>query len=248
MNHLTEEQLVLHYYGEPGDSLDAERHLEECEPCRALYGSLQRTLNVVDSDTIPVRGADYGAEVWRRIESKLPSRRWSWIRGGSSALRLAFASAVLMVLLAVAFLAGRYWPHRPAAPMIAADPQARELILLVAMGDYLDRSQTMLIELANSSSSGSLDISAEQERAQELISDTRLYRQTAASTGDTSVTGILDEVERVMLDIAHGPSRLSPAELEEFRARLRAEGILFKIRVVNSNVRSQEETVKVRPL
>ena len=77
--------------------------------------------------------------------------------------------------------------------------------------------------------------------AQELISETRLYRQTAATTGNASVTGILDELERVMLDIAHGPSRLSPVELEKLRARLEAEGILFKIRVVNSNVRSQEE-------
>ena len=86
-----------------------------------------------------------------------------------------------------------------------------------------------------------MDISPEQERAQELISETRLYRQTAATTGNASVTGILDELERVMLDIAHGPSRLSPVELEKLRARLEAEGILFKIRVVNSNVRSQEE-------
>jgi hypothetical protein len=100
----------------------------------------------------------------------------------------------------------------------------------------------VLIELANASSKGPLDVSSEQVRAQELISETRLYRQTAASTGSTSVTGILDELERLLLDIAHGPSRLSPAELEKFRSRLEAEGILFKIRVVNSNVRSQEET------
>jgi hypothetical protein len=45
----------------------------------------------------------------------------------------------------------------------------------------------------------------------------------------------------VLLDIAHGPSHLSPAELEKFRARLEAEGILFKIRVVNSNVRSRQD-------
>jgi hypothetical protein len=110
------------------------------------------------------------------------------------------------------------------------------------MGDYLDRSQMVLIELANTSTRGPLDISAEQERAQELISDTRLYRQTAASTGDASVTGILDELERVMLDIARGPSQLSPVELDKLRSRLQAEGILFKIRVVNSNMRGQEES------
>ena len=229
-SHLTEEQLVLHYYGEQENSLESERHLEECEECRAVYSSLQRVLNVVESDPIPERGADYGAEVWRRIESKLPSRRWRWFWSGAPALRWAFASAAMVALLAAAFLAGRYSPSRPAAPVV------------VAMGDYLDRSQMVLIELANTNASGPLDISSEQERAQQLLSDTRLYRQTAASTGDASVTGILDELERVMLDIAHGPSRLSPVELDKLRARLQAEGILFKIRVVNSNMRGQEES------
>ena len=243
MNHLTEEQLVSRYYGEQGESLETERHLDECQECRALYGSVQRVLNMV----VPERGADYGAEVWRRIEGKLPARRWKWLWSWTPQLRWAMAGAAMAALLAIAFLAGRSYPNRPApGPVVAADPQARERVLLAAMGDYLDRSQMVLIELSNTNTRGSLDISSEQERAQDLISETRLYRQTATTTGDGSVTGILDELERVLLDIARGPSRLSPVELEDLRERLKAEGILFKIRVVNSNVRSQEEATPER--
>jgi hypothetical protein len=242
MSHLTEEQLVLHYYGEGGEAFKAERHLDECEECRSSYLSLQRTLNVVDAIPAPERGDAYSAEVWRRIEAKLQSRRerrvWVW---GGPPLRWAFTGFAMVALLAVAFLAGRFYPAHPGAPQVAGSSQVRERVLLVAVGDYLDRSQMVLVELANAKSNGPLDISTEQERAQQLISETRLYRQTAVTTGNTSISGILDELERVMLDIAHGPSRLSPAELEKFRARMGAEGILFKIRVVNSNVRSQEE-------
>jgi len=238
MSHLTEEQLVLHYYHEEDEILETERHLEECAECRALYAGLQHALDLVDSIPIPERDAGYGAQVWRRIEPKLPARSWWRL----PPLRWAFAGATVAALLVMAFLAGRSYSPRPAAPQMAADPQVREQVLLVAVGDYLDRSQMVLVELANASSKGLLDISPEQERALELISETRLYRQTATTTGNTSVTGILDELERVLLDIAHGPSRLSPAELQKLRARLEAEGILFKIRVVNSNVRSQEET------
>ena len=237
MSHLTEEQLVLHYYREEGETLETERHLEECGECRASYAALQHALNLVDSIPVPERGGGYGTEVWQRVEAKLPARHW-WIL---PPLRWAFAGAGLAAMLVAAFLAGRFYPNRPAAPQVAVDPQVREQVLLVAVGDYLDRSQMVLVELVNATSKGPLDISPEQERAQELISETRLYRQTAATTGNASVTGILDELERVMLDIAHGPSRLSPVELEKLRARLEAEGILFKIRVVNSNVRSQEE-------
>jgi hypothetical protein len=79
MNHLNEEQLILHYYGEEGDALAAERHLDECGECRALYGSLQRVLNVVDTLPIPDMGPEYGARVWQRIERRIPVRRRWWL-------------------------------------------------------------------------------------------------------------------------------------------------------------------------
>jgi hypothetical protein len=99
----------------------------------------------------------------------------------------------------------------------------------------------VLIELANADPKSALDISAEQERAHGLVSETRLYRQTAAHTGDVAVAGVLDQLERVLLDITHEPSRISPEALEKLRDRLKNEGILFKIRVLGSNVRREEE-------
>ena len=139
MNHLSEEQLVLHYYGEEGDSPEAGRHLDECGDCRAVYASLQRVLNDVASDPVPERGPGYEAEVWRKIEARLPVHRRRWLTAAPS-WRWAFASAAIAALLAVAFLAGRYYPVRPAAPVqSAADPQARERVL---------RSQSAIISIA----------------------------------------------------------------------------------------------------
>ncbi|HLK65913.1 MAG TPA: hypothetical protein VKU19_20905 [Bryobacteraceae bacterium] len=244
MNHLTEEQLILHYYGEEGDTLAAEQHLEACEECRGVYGSLQRVLNVVDSLPIPQRGPEYGAQVWQRLESRLPVRRRFWTL--PSPWRWAVAGTALAGLLVAAFLAGRFYPSpagtkRPVQMASTADPQAGERILLVAVGDYLERSQMVLVELANANPKIPMDISSEQERAADLVSESRLYRQTAEHTGNTAVASVLDDLDRVLLEISHAPSEISPAELENLRHRLEAEGILFKIRVLGSNVRSQEE-------
>ena len=240
MNHLSEEQLILHYYGEEPDAPGAEMHLDECAECRELYGSLARVLYVVDTLPVPSRLPEYGAEVWQRIEHRLPARRrWTF----SAPWRWAAAAVALASLLVVAFLAGRlYPPPRGAGAMAsAADPQLREGVLLVAVGDYLERSQTVLIELANASSDGPLDISSEQERAAGLLTENRLYRQTAAHTGDTAVTGVLEELERVLVDIAHQPSSMPPADVEKLRDRLRGQGILFQIRVLGANVKNQKE-------
>jgi hypothetical protein len=253
MNHLSEEQLILHYYGEPGepgergepgDTLACEHHLDECGDCRALYASLQRVLNVVDSLPVPERSAEYGAQVWQRIEKRLGARRrtlWTLPAALPAWWRWAAAAAACAALMATAFVAGRFYP-RPNQPahMAAADPQTGERVLLVAVGDYLERSQMVLIELTNANPKGSLDISAEQERAGGLVTETRLYRQTAARTGDARITGVLDELERVLVEITHAPSNITQPQLEEMRERLEAEGILFKIRVLGANVRKQE--------
>jgi hypothetical protein len=245
MNHLSEEQLILHYYGEEGDALSAEQHLDECGECRGLYTSLQRVLNVVDSLPVPDRGSDYGAQVWQRIEHRLPARRrFQWLT--SSPWRWAAAGTAFAALMVAAFLAGRFYPQQGVArsPKLIAgvDAQAPERILLVAVGDYLERSQMVLVELVNTNANanGPLDISSEQERAGDLVTETRLYRQTAAHTGDTNIAGVLDELERVLVDITHAPSKISPQELRSLRQRLEAEGILFKIRVLGSNVRNQD--------
>ena len=244
MNHLTEEQLVLYYYGEPDlaedlDSAAADGHLSACSACRETYASLQRVLNTLDAVPAPEPSADYGADVWRNIERRLPFAR-NWLP--ASGWRWAVAAVAMAGLLIAAFLAGRFYPsptHR-SAPLAAADPQVSERVLLVAVGDYLERSQMVLVELANANPKGELDISAEQERAAGLVSESRLYRQTAAHIGDTALSSVLDDLDRVLLDISHAPSELPAQDLEKLRARLAAEGILFKIRVLDSNVRNRQ--------
>jgi hypothetical protein len=250
MNHLSEEQLILFYYGEAGDAeagdAEARRHLDRCTECRAAYGGLQRVLNMVDALPVPERATGYEDRVWERIRSEVepagaPTRNRRCFRFWFPRLT---AAAAFSGLLAAAFLAGRFFPaSHPAGPARAffADPQAKERVLLVAVGDYLERSQMVLIELSNAHPRTPIDISAEKQRAADLVSESRLYRQTAASTGDSAISGTLEELDRVLLEISHAPAQLSPAGLESLRQRFEEEGILFKIRVLGSNVRNQEQ-------
>jgi succinate dehydrogenase/fumarate reductase cytochrome b subunit len=48
VNHLSDDELVLHYYGEDGpDIVAAERHLRACAQCARAYESIARSLNAV---------------------------------------------------------------------------------------------------------------------------------------------------------------------------------------------------------
>jgi len=237
MKHLSEEELVLHYYGE-GEA-GASEHLRACEVCRAGLESLARVLHAMDGIEAPERSEAYGSRVWNRIAPQLEKPRARWITLWLEPRRLVAAAAMAALLIA-AFLAGRVSQRRH--QMAGLSGPVRERIMLVAVGEHLEQSQMILVELMNSEPKGPVDISEEQLRAQDLIGENRLYRQAALKSGDTRVSSVLDELERVLLDIAHSPSKLNSAEFEQIRQRIEAEGILFKIRVVGSNLREQERS------
>lgn len=235
MKHLNEDELVLHYYGE-GHDAGVEQHLEACDTCRANLQSLTRVLDAMDELDAPERSAAYGSRVWQRIAPQLgqsPERWWtSWL-----VPRRLVAVAAMAALLIGAFLAGRVSQRRQ---MAGLSGPVRERIMMVAVGDHLERSQMILVELVNNEAKGTVDISEEQRRAEDLIGENRLYRQAALKSGDRAVSSVLDELERVLLEVAHSPSKLDSAEFEQVRQRIESQGILFKIRVVSSNLRERE--------
>jgi len=246
MNHLNDEQLVLYYYGEQTSGV--EEHLGECEACRGAYHTLQRVLNSVDSLPVPERDAEYEARVWSATERQLrqlPRRRSFLGRGASRwfSWRPLIAVAAMAALVIGAFFAGRtIRTPKPGASTAIADSQVRERVLLVAVGDHLERSQTVLVELSNAGApkNGRLDISYEQRAAEDLLESNRLYRQTASSTGDDTTVAMLEELERVLLEIAHSPSEVSEKQLDDLRKQIEDRGILFKVKVFGKQVEQRE--------
>lgn len=237
MNHINEEQLVLYYYGETRETAGVEEHLGTCESCRGAYHTLQRVLNSVDSFPVPERGPDYEARVWSALERQLPRRR-TFAARWLSWKPLAVAAS-MAVLVFAAFQAGRIsLKPRTSEKVLADASQIRERVLLVALGDHLERSQTILVDLSNAATpkSGQLDISYEQRAAESLLESNRLYRQTASSAGDARAATLLDDLERVLLEIAHSPSEVSAKQLDELRKQIEDRGILFKVKVFGSQV------------
>ena len=239
MKHLSDEQLVLHYYGEAEARPEVEQHLAQCDACRQRDDALQQVFAAVEAAPVPERGEAYGREVWLRLRPRLEEARGFRWADFFQPRRLAWAGGVA-VLLVAAFLGGRFWP-RPEMVAQPIPPQVRERILLVAVGDHLERSEMVLVELVHAQGNGTVDITTEQQWAGELVAANRLYRQAAAREGEVGVTSVLEELERMLLEIAHSPSQLTSKEFERLRRRVEAEGILFKVRVIGSQVREREK-------
>ncbi|HUQ92975.1 MAG TPA: hypothetical protein VM120_14940 [Bryobacteraceae bacterium] len=236
-NHLDEDQLVLHYYGEQRDG-NAEGHLSVCEHCRDHYRILQRVLNAVNSYSVPERGPEYHVELWRKLEHRLPLRaRTPRLIGWLFGPKQWITAAAMSLLLAGAFYAGRIsiqQKPREMAAVSGANEGFDERVLLSAVGNHLERSQLVLVELANSA-----DLQSQQEDVRDLIDANRLFRTSAAQAGEGGVAEVLDELERLLLEVAHLAPSLSPEAAQELRERIRNKGVLFRVKVTESEVRER---------
>jgi hypothetical protein len=244
--HPGDDDLVLFFYKELDgrQAASVTAHLETCTACRGAMRTLESALGAVGGHEIPEPGPGYEA-------GERAAPRWSaWL----VPRRLALVGAGALLVVA-AFAAGRHWsapgpvpPSRASATSPAPQPattpaQVRERVLLVALGDHLERSQVVLVELMNSPTQATVDISGARDWARELVPANRLIRQTADQSGENVMAGVLDDLERLLVEIANGPSQIAGTELQQIRQRIEAQGIVFKIRVLDSDLRQREQAI-----
>ncbi len=248
MNHLTEEELIAFREGE-GNSDGREQvtaHLHDCPECREALARIESVFAALSAMPVPDPGKEYERRVWQQLAGRLPEKSARWWQGFFVPGPLVAAGAFAAVVI-VAFLLGRNIGRRE--PNVALDAgKVRERVLVVAVGEHLGRSEMVLMELENAQPAPhgqkSVDMAATQRRAEDLLEENRLYRQTALRQGDQGMASTLDELERVLLDIANSPDTVTPAQFESLRKRIEDRGILFKVRVVNQDLQQRTRTAK----
>jgi hypothetical protein len=182
----------------------------------------------------------------------LPEKRARWWQALFVPQRLAVAGVMAVLVLAAFFAGKRVGPGNPGSSVTeaASAEKVRERVLIVAVGDHLGKSEMVLVELSNAQpTSGQklINIAAEQRRAENLVEENRLYRQTALESGDNGMVSTLDELERVLLDVANSPGEVTPAQFDSIQKRIAERGILLKVRVVRQELRTAETGRKSQP-
>jgi hypothetical protein len=211
--HLSDEELVLHYYGE----LDEQKHLGECPECRERWRALQASMNLMSGYAVPEPDARFEERVWSKVRGQIGARRrrfawWVWM-----------APVLAAACLAVAFYAGRATKDPDGVTAVVYLPPAK--VLRAATAEHLERSEMVLVESANG------EASAMRTRAAELLSQNRLLRREAVQAGKLATAELLDELERVLVEIARGPERMNQEQANALKARIADEGLLFRVRM-----------------
>lgn len=245
---ITEDDLVLLYYGEHEDPTLAGRVANDAE-LSARFDALGRDLRMADAYQPPERGADYGAEVWQRISPKLNAdraadRSWltdTWARWSRPRFSLAgvFGFALVAVL---AFTLGRN-AGGPAMPSPGEIPVAQapgidaQRLLTSSVADHLDQLDLVLTEFVNGPGTEPLRAGW----ATDLLVANRLYRQSAATRGDRRLAVFLADIEPLLIELAYGAQTASPTARQRMQDEVR-DKLLFRVRVMNNRLKQPQIT------
>jgi len=250
MKHVTEEELFQYREGDQKGRQAVAAHLQECAECRGELARLEAVFAALDAMPVPDPGEGYGARVWRQIAPRLPEKGPRWWQAFFAPQRLAVAGTLAALVIAAFYLGRISGPGTPVETVNVNQNQVRERVLVVAVGEHLGKSEMVLVELSNTQpASGQklINIAAAQRRAENLVEENRLYRQTALEGGDKAMVSTLDELERVLLDVANSPDAVTPAQFESIQKRIAEHGILLKVRVVRQELRTAETGGKSQP-
>jgi len=244
MRHITDEELILLYYGEHDDPALAVT-VAKSEELSARYDALCAELKLADAYQPPQRGDDYGAEVWQRISSQLGeeekpvSRFGAWLASFAQP-RFSLAGALSIALVAaLAFMLGRN-----GAQDIGNDVTAPAGVIPVSMAEinsdrllkrsvaaHLEQVNIVLTQFVNTSETSS----NETEHATDMLVANRLYRQAAETQGNQKLAAFLADLEPLLIELAYQAQSGSPATRERMQQEVK-DGLLFRVRIMNNQL------------
>lgn len=247
MNKVSDNDLILLYYGESDDPSLAVK-VAESAVLTERFETICAELKMADALVPPEKDDDYGAEVWRKISPRLETAQQhngkSWLSWFSalSTPSFSFAGVAAVALLTVvAFLLGRQ--NGPGQENLIQDPMIAgteitsnldpERLLTRSISSHLDQVSMMLTEFANLPETSG----REAEQATDMLLTNRLYKQAAQARGDQKLAHFLGQLEPILLELAYEAQNGSTATRERMQKEVN-DGLLFKVRVMNNQLGS----------
>jgi len=245
------------------ESRDRERlesHLRSCPACRVELELLQRTVESAEAMKPELAKAlasvDWEetsekvvAAVWDKKQRPraLPQRERFWLF--SPRLRPVLAGLLLGILIgAVAswlVFRGRPLENRGGASFFASKEFLDRVDLEIARRetlDYLEKSQSVLLEFAQSSSAdGRFRLNeAAAQKARELLSKKKFLNPQLEKAQMAKAKEICDQIELLFYELAVVSESLSEAERQEIQNLIEDKSLLLKIRLLKKELQKSE--------
>jgi len=118
----------------------------------------------------------------------------------------------------------------------------RERVLDAEVEQHFERSQRVLSDLVNTEGPGTVMLASDRARAADLVAAGRVYRRSADALGEAATSELLEDLERVLLDVANSTPDSASDDLRDVRARIDEQDLVFRLRVVGAELQRRQRS------
>jgi hypothetical protein len=228
---------------EDGEAAASRRHVAACPRCASELAGLERAIGLLDADPVrnaalPMDGALLARLTLARFDrahvEPRAQRPWRFVA-------IPAAAAVLAALVLVPRVARETRPagETVSSEILVSDAALRRMERNVAREQavrYLNDAQDVLVTVASAPQlcdrqRRTLDLAEETRRSRDLLSR-RAMLVDLDSDEVRSVRPILEDVERVLREVAVLDACARPQDLDAIHAQLREGRLLMKINLM----------------
>jgi hypothetical protein len=212
------------------------RHLEGCETCRTERRELEATLALLGAD--PAREAEpaipFGA-LLTRVQARIDERERRVARTPATFFRRRPLAAAAVVAVALVALLRAPQPVLAPAAADVSEAMLRRMEGTAAREQavrYLNEAQDVLVTMSASArdcdrGDGRVDVGAEAHKSRELLARRALVAMDRVEVA--SARPVLDDVERVLREVAALESCARAGEVAAIHQQLEERRLLMKI-------------------
>ncbi len=242
------------------ESRRVQQHLAECPSCTEDLNQLQRTLSMLPSyDPAEEKGKDFFNALAARIETEIRQQRAPRLNTVTeffqkirllAALRPAYAygfgGALGMMILAVLFFVRLPERHveYAATEQRLSDYELVHLRAQQRMSNYLQKSKTLLVGIANMKESDheDVDFTAERKLSRNLVYEARYLKSQPI---DERSARLVQDLQKILIELANLEETNDLPNVEMIRTGIDEENLLFKIRMAQASLDTNRTTNKI---
>lgn len=157
-------------------------------------------------------------------------------------------------MVAGAFDVGGIWRHKHQSTTASANPpqvqpptgHPQEGAVVVVLGDHLDRSERLLVELKHADAGSEELLSVLRDEAVSLEAANLICRQNAAEDNDPALTTVLNHLDQLLVELINQTEGLNGATITRLQDEMNGEGLLLEVRILRSRIPDKQAGKKSR--
>lgn len=239
-----------------------EHHLAACKSCTNELNQLRQALALLPSpsdDPAAGKGKEFFDALALRVENEISRRqtqRTNVLTEFAQKIRsfiafrpsyaYAFAGTLAAVVLAVLFVVRQ--PEQPieyaANEERPSDYELAHLQTQQRMSNYLQKSKTLLVGIANMkhNEGQETDFSAERRLSRNLVHEARYLKSQPM---DDRSARLLQDLQKILVELANLEETNDVPNVEMIRSGINQENLLFKIRMAEASLDTNRTTNKI---